>query len=171
MADDASRDCRVCIIEAQLCVRHVKWSHKNYRNIQNSLPATPVCYPITRGVMKKHSAAQGTSSWKNAHVRQLTNRALMAMVDNDAYAGSIAKNPFNFKYFSASQVAIYLNGEMPAPPLRLNFADNQYIDGYRSLFATAGRIDIDNGLDITRADYKAGYFVFEFDTSPSFSHG
>ena len=43
---------------------------------------------------------------------------------------------------------------MPAPPLKLNFADNQYIDRYRSLFATAGRIDMENGLDITGADYK-----------------
>ena len=67
------------------------------------------------------------------------------MVNNDAYTGSIAKNSFNFKHFDASQVGIYLKGEMPGPPLKLNFTDNQYIDGYRSSFATAGRIDMDNG--------------------------
>ena len=32
MADDTSRDCRVCIIETQLCVRHVKLSDEKYRN-------------------------------------------------------------------------------------------------------------------------------------------
>ena len=53
---------------------------------------------------------------------------------------------------------------------KLNFADNHYIDGYRSLFATAGRIDKDNGLDITRADYKSGYYVFGFDTPTSLCH-
>ena len=95
----------------------------------------------------------------------------MTTVDNDPYTGSIAKNPFNFKHFSASQGAIYLNGEMPAPPLKLNFVDNQYTDGCRSLFATAGSIDIDNGLDITRADYKSDYHIFGFDTSPSLCHG
>ena len=42
---------------------------------------------------------------------------------------------------------------MLAAPLKLSCADNQYIDGDRSLFATAGRIDMDNALDITRADY------------------
>ena len=57
-------------------------------------------------------------------------------------------------------MTIYLNGETPAPPLKLNFADNQHIDGYRSLFATAGKIDMDNSLDITRADYKSGYCIF-----------
>ena len=65
------------------------------------------------------------------------------MVDNDAYKGSIAKTQidfkhFNVKHFNVSQVAIYLNGEMPVPPLKLNFADNQYIDEYKSLIATAG---------------------------------
>ena len=123
--------------------------------------------------MKTHYVAQGISSlnWENAHVDKLPDRVFMAMVDNHAYTGSIAKNLFKFKYFNASQVAIYLNGEMPAPPLKLDFADNQYIDGYRSLFATAGRIDMDNGLDITRADDKSGCCIFAFDTSPSLCHG
>ena len=171
MLDDASRDCRVCIIRAQLCVLYIKLSDEKNRNIQQSLPATTACYPVKCVVIKTPSLAQGISSlnWENNHVGQLPNRVFMAMVDNDAYTGSIAKDPFNFKHFSACQVAIYLNGEMPAPPL--NFVDNQYIDRYRSLFATAGQIDMDNGLDITRADYKSGYCIFGFDTSPSLCHG
>ena len=47
------------------------------------------------------------------------------------------------------------------------FVDNQYIDGYRSLFATAGRIGMDNSFDITRAYYKSVYCIFGFSTSPS----
>ena len=45
MADYASRDCRVRIIETQLCVQNVKLSDEKCRNIQQSLPATPACYP------------------------------------------------------------------------------------------------------------------------------
>ena len=66
---------------------------------------------------------------------------------------------------------VYLNGEMPGPPLKLNFTDNQYIDGYRSLFATAGLIDANNGLDNTRVNYKSGYCIFGFGTSPTLYHG
>ena len=101
---------------------------------------------------------------------QLPNRMFMAMVYNDAYTGSIAKNPPHFKHFNASQMAIYLNGEMPAPTLKLNFVDNEYIDEYRSLFASAWRIYVNNCLDITRADYKSGYCIFGFNTSPSLCH-
>ena len=102
--DDASRDCRVCIIEAQLCVQHVKLSDGKYRNIQQSLSATPACYPTKHVVMKTHYVAQGKSSlnWENPHVSQLPNRVFMAMVDNDAYTLIVAKNPFNFKHFTAS---------------------------------------------------------------------
>ena len=41
----------------------------------------------------------------------------------------VAKTTFNFKYFSTFQLAMCLNGEMPAPPLKFSFSDNQYIDG------------------------------------------
>ena len=83
--------------------------------------------------------------WENAYVRQLLNRVFIDMVDNDAYTGSITKNPFNFKHFSASQVAIYLNGLILAPLLQLNFTYNQYIDVYKSLFAMAGQADKNYG--------------------------
>ena len=124
-------------------------------------------------VMKAHSVAQGISSlnWENAHMGQLPNRVFIVMVDNDAYTGSIAKNPFNFKHFNASQVGICLNGKMPAPRLKLDFTDNQYTDGYRRLFTTAERIDMDNGLDITRFDYKSTYYIFGFVASPTLCHG
>ena len=69
----------------------------------------------------------------------------------------------------ASQVGIYLSGEVPGLPLKLSFTDNQYMDGYGSLFATAGRQNMDNGLDITIDDYKSGYFLFGFDTFPTLS--
>ena len=124
MADDASRDCKVGIIEAQLCVQYVILPDEKYRNIQQSLQATLACYPIKRVVIK--TVAQGISSlhWENSHMGQLPNRVFIAMVDNDACIVSIAKNLFSFKHFNASQVGIYLNLEIPGPSLKLNFTDN-----------------------------------------------
>ena len=122
--------------------------------------------------MMIHSVAQGISSLsrKNAYMGQLLNIVCMVMVDNGAYTGSITKNPFNFNHFSASQVAIYLNGKISTTQLKPNVAD-QYIDGYRSLFATARPVDMDIGLDIKRAGYKSGYCIFGYDTLPLFVRG
>ena len=66
---------------------------------------------------------------------------------------------------------IYFNGGMPGSPLKLNFTDNQDIDGYKSLFATAGRLDMGNSLNITRIDYKSGYCIFGFNTFPTLCDG
>ena len=33
------------------------------------------------------------------------------------------------------------------------------------------RIDMDNGLNITKVDYKSGYCIFGFDTSSTLCHG
>ena len=41
----------------------------------------------------------------------------------------------------------------------------------KSLFATAGRLDMGNSLNITRIDYKSGYCSFGFNTSPTLYHG
>ena len=43
------------------------------------------------------------------------------------------------------------------------------MDGSGSLFATAGGLNMDNGLDIARVDYKSGHFIFGFNTFPDLS--
>ena len=53
---------------------------------------------------------------------------------------------------------------MSVPLSKLGFADNQNINGYQGLFATAWRIDMDNGLDITSADNKSTCCIFGFDS-------
>ena len=45
----------------------------------------------------------------------------IAMVDNDVYTEIVAKK----KHSLASQVGIYLSGEVPGQPPKLNFTDNQ----------------------------------------------
>ena len=62
MADKRSRDCRVGVIELQLRIRYVKLSNEKYMNIQQSLPATPACYPIKRVVIRTQFVVQGISS-------------------------------------------------------------------------------------------------------------
>ena len=83
MADNRSRDCRVGVIELQLGIRYVKLSNEKYMNIQQSLPATPACYPVKRVVIRTQFVLQGISSlnWENTHVGQLANRVFMAVVD------------------------------------------------------------------------------------------
>ena len=54
-----------------------------------------------------------------------------------------------------------------AQPMKLDFQDDQFIDGYRSLFMTSGKLNTKEGIDITREEYKKGFSLFGFDVSPS----
>ena len=173
MADDASKDASLKILDAQLCVRKVQLKMSKFQEIQQTLETIPIHYPITRVELKTHSVAQGISSlnWENAVVGQLPTRVVVGMTDNDSFIGNIGKNPFNFKNFALSEIALYLNGETVGAPIKLNFENDQYLDGYRTLFSSTGRLNADSGLDIRRRDYKNGYCLVGFDTTPALCHG
>ena len=93
------------------------------------------------------------------------------MVDNDSYTGNYKKNPFNFKHFDVREVAVYVNGKTLSQPMKLNFEDGEYLEGYRSLFTTTGKINRDEGIGLTRREYSNGCSLIDFDLSPALCTG
>jgi hypothetical protein len=77
-------------------------------------------------------------------------------VDNDAYNGTFAKNPFHAKHNK----------------LQPKFdADGTYVRSYLNLFAGKGKMYQDEGNDITRQDFAEGYTLFAFDITPDCCDG
>ena len=75
-----------------------------------------------------------------------------------------------FKNYNVRKVAALINGEsLPGQPIKTDFQNDIYIEGYRSLFAASGKLNRDEAIDITREDYKGGYSLFGclLYTSPS----
>ena len=54
-------------------------------------------------------------------------------------------------------------------PLKFNFAENHYIQGYMSLFAATGKQFRDDGIDIKREEYAQGYAITAFDLTSDMS--
>ena len=77
--------------------------------------------------MKTHYVAKGISSfnWENAHVGNYKTECLCLQWIMMHTQEVLQNNPFNFKQFSASQMAIYLNWDVSVPSLELNFVDKQ----------------------------------------------
>ena len=64
-------------------------------------------------------------------------------------------------------VAFYKDGEsVPSQPLRMDWANDQYVEAYQSMFVTTGRDRSDAGNEITRQQYRSGYTVYGFLVSP-----
>ena len=164
---------KVKLIDAVLCIRKVQLTHHKFAEIQQGLEKNVVCYPINRVQVKTHSIASGLTSlnWDNLILGQLPNRIFLGMIDNDSYTGNYKKNPFNFKHFDVREIAVYVNGKTLSQPMKLNFEGGEYLEGYRSLFTTTGKINRDEGIDLTRRDYSKGYSLFGFDLSPALCNG
>ena len=165
---------KVSFQEVMFCLCKVQLSSHKFQSIQQRLEKIPALYPINRAEIKTHSVAQGLSSlnWKSAILGQIPNRVFIAMVDNAVFTGSNTKNPFFFKHNHLTSVAAYVNGKsIPANPITLNFRNGDFLDGYRSLFTTTGKINRDEGIGIARSEYKDGFSLFGFDLSPALCVG
>ena len=164
---------KIKIIDAVLCVRKVQLTAHKFAQIQQTLEKNVICYPINRVIVKTHSISSGLTSlnWDNIILGQLPNRIFLGMVDNDAFTGNYKKNPFNFKHFDVREIAVYVNGKTLSSPLKLNFEQNEYLEAYRGLFITTGKINRDEGIGLTRKDFPNGYSLFGFDLSPALCNG
>jgi len=174
MTDNQDEQFKLNILEAVLSLRKVTLTAHKFIEIQKNLETTPARYPINRVDVRAHSVAAGLTYfvWDNCYQGQLPNRIFIGMVDNDSSSGVFAKNPFNFKNYNVRKVAALVNGEsLPGQPIKTDFQNDIYIEGYRSLFAASGKLNRDEGIDISREDYKSGYTLFGFDVSPSICNG
>nr|XP_042913619.1 uncharacterized protein F54H12.2-like [Parasteatoda tepidariorum] len=60
---------------------------------------------------------------------------------------------------------------VPHNPLELDFAKNQYIRAYQTLFVGTERMGQDKGIFISREEYVKGNTLFGFDLSPDLCSG
>ena len=125
-------------------------------------------YPITRVVMRDYQVTAGGNSYGiNQLCRNiLPTKVVMGFVRSDAKVGSYTRNPFNFDNFNVSEVAFRIDGQMlNGESLKMNYPDDDITDGYWSLMRM--KKNRDEGMVISRKEYKSGYALYAFDLTPS----
>jgi hypothetical protein len=92
----------------------------------------------------------------------------VGLVRNDAFNGDLHRNPFNFQHFNLNEISVYVDGQQQhcVKPLHPDFANGQYISSYLSLFSGTGKINKDDGNNISREEYANGFTLYAFDLSP-----
>ena len=160
---------KIRINDCKLLVRKVKLSPSVFVAHAKALEQGNAKYPIRRVVCKTFTVPRGNMdfSQENLFAGQLPTRLVIGCVDNDSFNGSYEKNPFNFKHYNLTQIKVYLDGQQQhIKPLEPNFANNQYIAAYMSLFTGTGKHMKDEGNDLDRSDYPGGYTLYAFDLTP-----
>ncbi len=163
---------KVVITSAVLLIRKVKISPSVYLAHAKALENGMAKYTIKRVLCKTVTVPTGTQDTiiEKLFSGQLPTRVIIACVDNRAYNGDYALNPYNFQHFSASELKVYLDGQQHGiNPLKLNYANGHYVSAYMNLFTGTGKENQDEGNDIDRSEFDKGYTLYVFDLTPDLS--
>ena len=135
-----------------------------------ALKKGPAFYPIRRVECKSFIVpAENPYFTKDNIFNGLVPKSVVfGLVDSAAFNGSYTKNPFNFKHFNMSSIAVTVNGEdMPFKPLQLSYWNSpKYLEAYTTLFSGTGKMYYDVGNDISREEFANGYAIYAFDLTP-----
>ena len=172
MSTTPNEQYKVHINTCKLFVRRMKISPSVFIAHGKALEMGTAKYPVRRVVCKTFTVPGNNLdfSQESLFTGQLPTRLVLGLVDNDAFNGSYAKNPFNFKHYNLSQLQVYLDGQQQnVRPLELNYAANEYVSAYLTLFAGTGKQFRDEGNCIQRNDFSKGYALYAFDLTPDLS--
>jgi len=152
---------KVKIAHASLFARKVKVMPSVFLAHAKAMKRGTAKYPIRRVVCKSFTIPQNylDINHKKLFSKQLPTRIEIGLVDNRTFNGSKDKNSFNFAHFNLHEIGLYLNGQQQHI-LRLiqpNFATEEYIRAYNTIFAGTGKLSADKELFITRDEYANGY--------------
>ena len=89
---------------------------------------------------------------------------MVAMVDNDAFNGNIAKNPYHFKHNRLREIALRVNGvSHPGTPYKPDFSDYQFVRSYVDVMNVFDYVNTDDTNGLTMKEFKSGYTFYAFD--------
>ena len=160
----------VKLVSAVLYIRKVKLLPTVFLAHAKALEQSNAKYPIRRVVCKSFTVPAGFMdvSHEKLFSGQLPSRLVIGLVDNEAFNGSLARNPYNFQHFRLNELSVYLDGQQQhaIKPLRPDYANGQYISSYLSLFSGTGKVYKDDGNFVGRDKYAYGFTLYALDLSP-----
>ncbi|XP_015764367.1 PREDICTED: uncharacterized protein F54H12.2-like [Acropora digitifera] len=150
------------------CSRSTKLEHLQIMQGQNGHAALPAVYTLIRTPTHAKIIPRGVLNHTETDLFNglIPQCLIFGMVQNDAYNGKLARNPFNFQLFDVQGVRLTVNAE-EMPYSALDLTGGKKIDGYNTLFSGSGEMNCGHGLDIDRENWEQGYALFRFDLTPA----
>jgi hypothetical protein len=122
--------------------------------------------------MKSFTIAQGVKTVSPHHLLsgQLPEKILIAFVDNAALSGAKNTNPYNFKNYNITRIALSVDGmKSRLPPYLLDFRATSGFKVSQAYNALLNAVGADNNHTpgLTLADYVYGSTIFPFLLTPN----
>ena len=96
------------------------------------------------------------------HTDKLPSYLVFGLVDNDAFDGSVSKNPFNFQHFDLKEFYLLVNGNsVPTQPVKLDITSMDYHHTYVNEFLDKLKLKNSNdSIGISADDWIKGSFFW-----------
>ena len=165
---------KVYIESAVMYIRRARVNPSILAAHEAALKIRPAQYPMVAGVVKRAVLKKDTvdAIIENVVVGPQPNRIFVAFVENDAFNGSLKKNPYNFKLFDISYLCFYRNGQsFPSIPFTPDVQHGKTLREYYSFMDAANQLGTSNFIDINRKEWAQGYGIFGVNFTPDLSDG
>jgi len=123
-------------------------------------------YPVTHNEIITFTIPKGQKSYtKDRLFPDLSPKLLLvAMVNNEAFNGSLKKNPFYFQHFDLSKIALFRDGRsIPTQPFTPDFNGNHFLRSYKHTMRTLNYFNTSNTNGFTPFMFGNGYTIYAYD--------
>jgi hypothetical protein len=136
---------------------------------QKALTIAPARYPMTRSDVRTTTI---NTTLENVINGQSPRRCFISFVSNEAFNGSLKKNPYYFHHYDLNYFAVYLNGDQyPRRAFQPDFRNGHYLREFLELYGAANQMLTDCHMTISRNNYAKGSKILGFNFSPDLSDG
>ena len=130
----------------------------------SALQLAPAKYPIRQN---KIIAISVDNDSKEYHITNfghiIPSKIIFGLVEDEAYSGSLAKNPFNFKPFNLERITLIVDNVSKV--IQMNQEDNDFCEPYHALCEGLNMYGSD-GNNISLTEYADGNCLFFFNLCP-----
>ena len=173
LMEAANANFRIQILDPAFHVRKYKVKPNLVFGLERALNETKLIkFDFTEARIARFSIPSGTINYTNDSfiLGKIPLRIIIGLVAAEAFAGDKDKNPFNFQHFKRTNIRLLKNGvEYPEPEIITNFAtgvEPKYLKAYHSLMTSVNAAYSRDVPQISKAEFKDGYFLTNYNMSP-----
>ena len=155
---------------AMLMVRQCDIAPHIIENHLKTLQRDTLKFPINKIRMKFFTRGSGRNDLSQPNIVNgvLPERVVIGFVKSGAFSGKLNTSPFNLKDFGVTSIVLHKNGNLTThEQIDLDYSKNIYQQAYHSLIHVTGKLNLDQGFDMTSDEYSKGYVLYGFNLSNS----
>ena len=121
-------------------------------------------YPLLHTEVTTFTIPKGQKSYTKDRLfpDQSPKLLMVALVENEAFNGTMNKNPFHFKHFDLTKIALFHDG-MTIKSLTPDFDNNKYLRSYVHTMRTFNYYNTDDSNGLTPEAFANGSTIYAYD--------